>query len=69
MSSLTVGLTIANGGITAGLEVFIFPTAVASTLCGKCAADSTQVNPLDLRPTHQRFYGARRNNLGRDSVC
>jgi hypothetical protein len=30
----SVGFTIANGGITAGLKVFIFLTAVASILYG-----------------------------------
>jgi len=40
-----VGFTIANGGITAGLKVFIFLSSSGVDLVRKRAADTTQVNP------------------------
>ena len=43
----SVGFTIANGGITAGLKVFIFLSSSGVDLVRKRAADTTQVNPLD----------------------
>jgi predicted peroxiredoxin len=42
---LVVG--IANGGITAGLKVFIFLSSTGVDLVRKRAADTTQVNPLE----------------------
>ncbi len=43
----SVGFTIANGGMTAGLRVSIFLTSAAVDLVRKRAIDSTQVNPLE----------------------
>ncbi len=43
----SVGFTIANGGITAGLRVSIFLTSAAVDLVRKRAVESTQVNPLE----------------------
>jgi predicted peroxiredoxin len=43
----SVGLTIANGGITAGLKVSIFLSSGGVDLVRKRAADTTQVNPLE----------------------
>jgi predicted peroxiredoxin len=43
----SVGFTIANGGMTAGLKVSIFLTSAAVDLARKRAVDTTQVNPLD----------------------
>ncbi len=43
----SVGFTIANGGITAGLKVSIFLTSGGVDLVRKGAADMTQVNPLE----------------------
>ena len=43
----SVGFTIANGGITAGLKVFIFLSSSRVDLVRKRAADTTQVNPLE----------------------
>lgn len=43
----SVGFTIANGGITAGLKVSIFLTSSAVDLVRKGAADTTQVSPLE----------------------
>ena len=56
----SVGFTIANGGITAGLKVFIFLSSSGVDLVRKRAADTTQVKSArTTRETHQRFYGAR----------
>jgi predicted peroxiredoxin len=43
----SVGFTIANGGITAGLKVHMFLTSAAVDLVRKRAVDLTQVAPLD----------------------
>jgi predicted peroxiredoxin len=43
----SVGFTIANGGITAGLKVSIFLTSSGVDLVRKRAADTTQVKPLE----------------------
>ena len=43
----SVALTIANGGITAGLKVSIFLTSAGVDLVRKRAADTTQVAPLE----------------------
>ena len=43
----SVGFTIANGGITSGLKVFIFLSSSGVDLVRKRAADTTQVNPLE----------------------
>ena len=43
----SVGFTIANGGMTAGLAVSVFLTSAAVDLVRRRAVDSTQVNPLE----------------------
>lgn len=43
----SVGLTIANGGMTAGLKVSIFLTSAAVDLVRKKSIDMTQVKPLE----------------------
>lgn len=43
----SVGFTIANGGLTAGLEVAIFLTSAGVDLVRRRAADSTRVEPLE----------------------
>lgn len=43
----SVAFTIANGGITSGLDVSVFLTASAVDLVRKRATDTTQVHPLD----------------------
>ena len=43
----SVGFTIANGGMTAGLRVSMFLTSAAVDLARKRAVDSTQVQPLE----------------------
>ena len=43
----SVGFTIANGGITAGLEVAVFLTSSAVDIVRRGAADLTEVRPLE----------------------
>jgi predicted peroxiredoxin len=43
----SVGFTIANGGITAGLKVAVFLTSAAVDIVRKKASDTTHVKPLD----------------------
>jgi len=43
----SVAFTIANGGITAGLQVYIFLTSTAIDLVRKGGQKMTQVAPLD----------------------
>ena len=43
----SVAFTIANGGMTAGLKVFVFLTSAAVDLVRKRATDTTQVQPLE----------------------
>jgi len=43
----SVGFTIANGGITAGMKVAVFLTSAAVDIVRKKAADTTHVKPLD----------------------
>jgi predicted peroxiredoxin len=43
----SVAFTIANGGVTAGLKVFVFLTSAGVDLVRRRAIDSTQVAPLD----------------------
>lgn len=43
----SVGFTIANGGLTAGLDVAIFLTSSGVDLVRRRAADATRVEPLE----------------------
>jgi predicted peroxiredoxin len=43
----SVGFTIANGGITAGMKVYMFVTSASVDLVRKRAADLPHVPPLD----------------------
>lgn len=43
----SVALTIANGGMTAGLKVSLFLTSSGVDLVRRRAADTTQVKPLE----------------------
>jgi predicted peroxiredoxin len=43
----SVGFTIANGGMTAGLKVSIFLSSSGVDLVRKRAADTTKINPLE----------------------
>lgn len=43
----SVGFTIANGGITAGLKVAVFLTSAGVDIVRKKSSDMTHVKPLD----------------------
>lgn len=43
----SVGFTIANGAMTAGLRVYVFLTSAAVDLVRKRAVDMTRVTPLE----------------------
>ena len=43
----SVGFTVANGGLTAGLKVYAFLTSGAVDLVRKGAIDPTQVQPME----------------------
>lgn len=43
----SVGFTIANGAITAGMKVYVFLTSSGVDLVRKRACDTTEVRPLD----------------------
>jgi predicted peroxiredoxin len=43
----SVAFTIANGGLTAGLDVAIFLTSAGVDLVRKRSADATQAHPLE----------------------
>jgi predicted peroxiredoxin len=43
----SVAFTIANGGMTAGLKVYVFLTSAGVDLVRKKALDTTQVAPLE----------------------
>jgi predicted peroxiredoxin len=43
----SVGFTIANGGMTAGLKVTVFLTSAAVDVVRRKAADTTHVHPLE----------------------
>ncbi|HMS78390.1 MAG TPA: DsrE family protein, partial [Burkholderiaceae bacterium] len=54
----SVGFTIANGGLTAGLKVYAFLTSSAVDLVRRRAIDLTHVPPLDpLRALVEDFLG------------
>ncbi len=43
----SVGFTIANGGLTAGLDVYVFLTSAGVDLARRRAIDTTHVEPLE----------------------
>lgn len=65
----SVGLTIANGGITAGLKVAIFLTSAAVDIVRKKASDTTHVKPLDPLADLMRDFVARGGALYACTPC
>ena len=65
----SVGFTIANGGITAGLKVAVFLTSAGVDVVRKKAADTTQVKPLDPLPDLIRAFVARGGALYACTPC
>ncbi len=65
----SVGFTIANGGITAGLKVSIFLTSSGVDLVRKGAADATQVHPLEPLADLIKDFMARGGTLWACTPC
>jgi predicted peroxiredoxin len=65
----SVAFTIANGGITAGLDVSVFLTSAAVDLVRKRAIDSTVVPPLDPLASLVKDFLARSGRLWACTPC
>src|ERR1700758_203904 len=65
----SVGFTIANGGITAGLKVSIFLSSSGVDLVRKRAADTTQVNPLEPLAKLIKDFMARGGTIWASTPC
>jgi predicted peroxiredoxin len=65
----SVAFTIANGGITSGLDVSIFLTSSAVDLVRKRAVDATQVHPLEPLSDLVNDFIARGGNLWACTPC
>jgi predicted peroxiredoxin len=65
----SVALTIANGGLTAGLRVSIFLTSSGVDLARRGAIDSSHVKPLDPLADLVRDFVARGGNLWACTPC
>lgn len=65
----SVGFTIANGGITAGLQVTVFLTSAAVDIARKRASDTTHVKPLEPLADLMRDFVARGGALYACTPC
>jgi predicted peroxiredoxin len=65
----SVGFTIANGGITAGLKVAVFLTSAGVDVVRKKAADTTHVAPLDPLASLVRDFVSRGGALYACTPC
>src|SRR5213082_369198 len=65
----SVAFTIANGGLTAGLQVSIFLTSAAVDLVRKRSIDMTQVSPLESLASLVRDFIARGGQLWACTPC
>jgi predicted peroxiredoxin len=65
----SVAFTIANGGITSGLDVSIFLTSSAVDLARKRAVDATQVHPLEPLSDLVQDFVKRGGNLWACTPC
>lgn len=65
----SVGFTIANGGLTAGLGVSIFLTSSGVDLVRKRSADSTRVDPLEPLSAMIDDFVRRGGNLWACTPC
>jgi len=65
----SVGLTIANGGLTAGLKVSIFLTSAGVDIVRKRAADTTHVQPLEPLAAMIRDFVQRGGTLWACTPC
>ncbi|WP_256806013.1 DsrE family protein [Bradyrhizobium sp. Bra64] len=65
----SVGVTIALGGMTAGLKVSIFLTSAGVDIVRRGAADLTQVKPLDPLADMLRDFMGRGGKLWACTPC
>jgi len=65
----SVAFTIANGGLTAGIDVSIFLTSAGVDLVRKRAAQSTQVAPLEPLEAMLGDFVKRGGNLWACTPC
>jgi predicted peroxiredoxin len=65
----SVGFTIANGGITAGLKVAVFLTSAAVDVVRKKASDTTHVKPLEPLASLVRDFVSRGGALYACTPC
>jgi predicted peroxiredoxin len=65
----SVGFTIANGGMTAGLNVSIFLTSSAVDIVRKKAADMTKVHPFEPLASLVKDFLARGGTLWACTPC
>lgn len=65
----SVAFTIANGGITAGLKVFVFLTSAGVDLVRRRAIDSTHVAPLEPLAALVKDFLARGGTLWACTPC
>jgi predicted peroxiredoxin len=65
----SVALTIANGGMTAGLKVSIFLTSAGVDIARKRAADTTHVHPLEPLAAMMKDFLKRGGTLWACTPC
>jgi predicted peroxiredoxin len=65
----SVGFTIANGGLTAGLKLAIFLTSAGVDIVRKKASDSTHVKPLEPLADMVRDFVSRGGALYACTPC
>lgn len=65
----SVGFTIANGGITAGLKVAVFLTSAGVDIVRRKSSDMTHVKPLDPLSDLVRDFVARGGALYACTPC
>jgi predicted peroxiredoxin len=65
----SVGFTIANGGMTAGLKVSVFLSSSGVDLVRKRAADTTKIDPLEPLADLIRDFMARGGTIWACTPC